>query len=272
MTIDLSGKVAIVTGGGRGLGRAMTLALTEAGADVVAAGHIPHDIEPIRYEVSEQGRGRCHAMLADVRKPDNCERVVQAAIDRFGHLDMMVNNAGLAYPGSIVDGQPEQWREMLEVNVLALLVGSQAAVNAMRRLGNGGHVVNISSVAALRHDSGVYGATKHAVNCITQTLREELANEDIRVVNIMPGAVATNFARNYDPEIVKGIGAVAGIELDWEPGDHIPDEALEKVQSTLEKLLAAPEDIADAVLYAVSVPLRLNIDEVVVRPAQQLQL
>jgi NADP-dependent 3-hydroxy acid dehydrogenase YdfG len=161
---------------------------------------------------------------------------------------------------------------MLEVNVLALLVGSQAAIRAMRRCGNGGHVVNISSIAAQRANSGVYGATKHAVNCITATMREELEDEDIRVVNVMPGVVATNFARNFDPQVLKGIGALAGIEIDLKPGERLPDEVLEKAQAALDRLIATPEDIADAVLYAVTVPFRINVAEIVVRPAKAMQL
>ena len=87
----------------------------------------------------------------------------------------MVNNAGVSFPEPIMDGDPEHWRIMLETNILALLVGSQAAVRAMRACGAEGHIVNISSVASLRPDSGVYGATKHAVNCINESLRRELS-------------------------------------------------------------------------------------------------
>jgi NADP-dependent 3-hydroxy acid dehydrogenase YdfG len=163
---------------------------------------------------------------------------------------------------------------MLETNVLALLAGSQAAVRAMRACGADGHVVNISSIAAHRSDSGVYGATKHAVNCICSTLRRELEEDSIRVVNIMPGAVATNFARNFDTEFLKGFVKMAGLELDQEirKGEKLPDEVFEKLQPVLEKLLAAPEDVADAVLYAVTQPIRVNIAELVVRPPKQLNL
>ena len=91
---------------------------------------------------------------------------MQRAVDDTGRLDIMVNNAGVSYPAPIVDGDPEEWRAMLETNVLALLVGCQAAIRAMRQSKAEGHIVNISSIAGHRADSGVYGATKHAVNCI----------------------------------------------------------------------------------------------------------
>jgi 3-hydroxy acid dehydrogenase/malonic semialdehyde reductase len=89
---------------------------------------------------------------------------------------------------------PEEWRAMLETNVLGLLVGCQAAVRAMRQCQAEGHIVNISSIAALRPDSGVYGATKHAVTAISHTLRRELEEDAIRVIDVRPGAIGTNFA------------------------------------------------------------------------------
>jgi NADP-dependent 3-hydroxy acid dehydrogenase YdfG len=99
---------------------------------------------------------------------------------------------------------------MLETNILALLVGCQAAVKAMRACGAEGFIVNISSIAAQRSNSGVYGSTKHAVNAISSTLRQELEEDTIRVVNVMPGAIATNFARNFDPAFVGGFAKMAG--------------------------------------------------------------
>ena len=172
----------------------------------------------------------------------------------------MVNNARLSYPSPIVDADPEEWRSMLETNVLALLVGSQAAVRAMRACKAEGHVVNISSIAAQRNDSGVYGATKHAVNCISATLRSELEDD------------ATNFARNFDPEFLKGLVKATGLEVEIERGEKLPDEVFDKLQPLMKQLLAAPEDVAEAVLYAVSQPIHVNVTEIVVRPAKQLNL
>jgi NAD(P)-dependent dehydrogenase (short-subunit alcohol dehydrogenase family) len=111
---------------------------------------------------------------------------------------------------------------MLETNVLGLLVGCQAAVRAMRACKAEGHVVNISSIAAQRSDSGVYGATKHAVNAISATLRGELEEDSIRVVNVMPGAIATNFARNFDPAFLEGFVKMSGVDVEIKPGEKLP--------------------------------------------------
>ncbi|HVM39499.1 MAG TPA: SDR family oxidoreductase [Acidimicrobiia bacterium] len=267
----LEGKTAVVTGASSGIGRAIAERLGAAGAFVYLAGRTLDAMEESRAKIEDAG-GKAEVVSTDVRDVSSVYSLVDRAVTDTGRLDVMVNNAGLSYPGPIADQTPEQWREMLEVNVLALLAGCQAAIRAMRSTGNGGHVVNISSIAAQHEDSGVYGATKHAVNCITSTLRKELENDDIRVVTVMPGAVATNFARNFDPEFIQGIGALVGIEMDWEQGSRLPDEVLTKAQDALKQLLAAPEDIADAVLYAVSPPLHVNVAEIVVRPARQIQL
>jgi NADP-dependent 3-hydroxy acid dehydrogenase YdfG len=161
---------------------------------------------------------------------------------------------------------------MLEVNILALLVGCQAAVKAMRACGAEGHVVNVSSIAALRRDSGVYGSTKHAVNAISATLRNELEDDPIGVVTIMPGAIATNFARNFDPEFLEGFVKMTGVDVEVKKGEKLPDELLDKLQPMLAQLLGDPQDIADAVLYAVTQPARVNVEQIVVRPPKQLNL
>src|SRR5690606_10772689 len=160
----------------------------------------------------------------DVREPAQVRALVDGAVAATGRLDVMVNNAGVSYPGKIAEGDPEQWRAMLETNVLALLVGSQAAIRAMRACGAQGHIVNVSSIAAQRNGSGVYGATKHAVNCIHHTLREELEDDAIRVTNVMPGAIATNFARNFDPAFVAGFVKATGVEIEVKKGERLPDE------------------------------------------------
>jgi NADP-dependent 3-hydroxy acid dehydrogenase YdfG len=208
----------------------------------------------------------------DVRDVQQVRQLVDRALQETARVDIMVNNAGLSYPAPIVDGEPEEWRAMLETNVLALLVGCQAAVRAMRACGAEGHIVNISSIAAQRPDSGVYGSTKHAVNCLSSTLRRELEEDSIRVVNVMPGAVATNFARNFDPAFVANFVKAAGMDVEVKRGERMPDSVMDAVQPKMQQLLAHPDDVAEAVLYAVTQPIRVNIADIVVRPPKQLHL
>jgi NADP-dependent 3-hydroxy acid dehydrogenase YdfG len=267
----LSGKTAIVTGASSGIGRAIAEKLGGAGARIFLAGRSPEPMEASRKKIEAAG-GRASHQILDVRDVKQMQSLVASAVAETGRLDVMVNNAGLSYPSSIADGEPEHWREMLETNVLALLVGSQAAIRAMRDCGAEGHVVNISSIAALRPDSGVYGATKHAVNCISATLRSELEDDSIRVVNVMPGAIATNFARNFDPEFLAGFIQATGSQVELKRGEKLPDEVLDALQPKLQQLLASPEDIANAVAYAVSQPIHVNVADIVVRPAKQLSL
>jgi NADP-dependent 3-hydroxy acid dehydrogenase YdfG len=200
------------------------------------------------------------------------QALVDLAVELTGRLDVMVNNAGVGYLGAVMDGTVEQWRAMLETNVLALLVGCQAAIRAMRRLGTPGCIVNISSVAATTPTSGVYGATKHAVNVITDTLRTELLDDPIRVTTIMPGVVATNLARTLPEETLRTIAALAGVDAEVIPGARIPDEVLERAQVALHEFIATPDDVADAVLYAVTRPADLHVTELVVRPKKDLAL
>ena len=155
-----------------------------------------------------------------------------------GRLDIMVNNAGLEFPAPILQGDPEDWRNMLETNVLALLVGCQGAVKAMRECNAEGQIVNISSVSAQRRNSGVYGATKHAVNVISASLRDELEEDNIRVTNVMPGATATNFARNFPKPFVDRIIQMSGMDIELEPGEHLPAETLDALAENMKKLYA----------------------------------
>jgi NADP-dependent 3-hydroxy acid dehydrogenase YdfG len=161
---------------------------------------------------------------------------------------------------------------MLETNILALLVGCQAAVKAMRACGAEGQIVNISSVSAQRRNSGVYGSTKHAVNVISSSLRDELEEDTIRVTNVMPGAIATNFARNFDREFVNGIVKMSGMEIEVQQGEHLPPQVLETLQTNMKQLLGNPNDVAKAVLYAVTQPIEVNIADIVVRPPRAMNL
>lgn len=267
----LQGKTAIVTGASSGIGRAIAERFGRERARVFLSGRTRAALEDAKRRIEDAG-GRATVSVDDVRDPRQVQELVNAAMRDTGRLDVMVNNAGLSFPQPIVEGDPEQWRTMLETNVLALLVGCQAAVRAMRTCKAEGHIVNVSSTAALRADSGVYGATKHAVNCISASLRGELEEDTIRVVNVMPGAVATNFARNFDPAVVGGLVAASGIQIELKRGERLPDEVFERVQPVLRQILAHPDDVAEAVLYAVTQPIHVNVADIVVRPPKQLAL
>jgi NADP-dependent 3-hydroxy acid dehydrogenase YdfG len=271
MSLPLSGKTAIVTGASSGIGRAIAEKLGAAGAHVYLSGRTREAMEEAKKRI-EQGAGRATVVAADLRDVRQVPALVERAASETRRLDVMVNNAGLSYPEPILEGDPEQWRAMFETNVIALLAGCQAAVRAMRACKAAGHIVNISSIAALRPDSGVYGSTKHAVNCISATLRRELEEDTIRVVNVMPGAIATNFARNFDPKVIAGLVQASGLKVEVKRGERIPDQVLEKVQPAMRKILGSPEDVADAVIYAVTQPIHVNIAEIVVRPAKQLAI
>ncbi len=266
----LRGRTAIVTGASSGIGRAIAEILGAAGAHVFLAGRTAAPMEASKKRIEEAG-GQATVRSGDIRDVAEVRALVDGATDQTGRLDIMVNNAGLSFPAPILEGDPEEWRSMLETNVLALLVGCQAAVHAMRACRAEGHIVNISSIAAQRGDSGVYGSTKHAVNTISSTLRNELEEDSIRVTTIMPGAIGTNFARHFDPAFVSGIIKMAGLDLQPTPGERLPDEVFERL-GDLRKLLGAPEDVARAVLFAVTQPIDVNVAEIVVRPPKAIQL
>ncbi|MGA2520257.1 MAG: SDR family oxidoreductase [Acidimicrobiales bacterium] len=270
----LAGRTAVVTGASSGIGRAVAEALGVAGAHVVLGGRTPEAMEQSVARISAAG-GTAEAHVHDVRVVDQARALVDQAVSSTGRLDVMVNNAGVSYPETIVDADPEHWRTMLETNVLALLVGSQAAVRAMRACGAEGHIVNISSVAALQPASGVYGATKHAVNCINESLRRELLDEPIKVITIMPGAIATSFARNFDPAVLELMVSSMGGNTDpaqFSPGQRLPDEVLLQARQSMADHLCAPEDVAEAVLWAVTRPAGVHLAELVVRPKKDLSL
>jgi NADP-dependent 3-hydroxy acid dehydrogenase YdfG len=266
---SLAGKTAVVTGASSGIGRAIAESFGAAGAHVYLAGRTQADMEAAQQQIAGAA-GRATIVTVDVRQPGAVATLVERALRDTGRLDIMVNNAGVSYPSPIVDADPEHWRAMFETNVLALLAGCQAAVRAMRQCGAEGHIVNISSIAAQRSDSGVYGATKHAVNCISSTLSRELEEDSIRVVNVMPGAIATNFARNFDPAMVGNMIRATGADIEVKKGERLPDDVIEKLQGMMKQILANAEDVANAVLFVVTQPIHVNVAEIVVRPPKQL--
>jgi NADP-dependent 3-hydroxy acid dehydrogenase YdfG len=240
----LDGKVAVVTGASSGIGEATVRALAAEGAAVVAGARRKDRLDGL---VEEVGR-KAIAIECDVTDESQAHNLVQRAVEEYGRIDILVNNAGVMLLSTVGKGLSDQWRQMFEVNVMGLLYATDAAIGHMKEQGSG-HLVNISSVAGrkvTRDSSGVYAGTKHAVNAISEGLRQELLENNVRVTIVGPGAV------------------------DTELPDHITDEEAREGLSGLLKLeRLQAEDIADAIVYAVTQPERVSVNEILIRPTQQ---
>ncbi len=271
----LDGKAAVVTGGSSGIGRATALALTAEGAAVAIGGRKASALEEVTGAITSQG-GQAISQAMDVRDEKQMAALVDAAVQEFGRLDIMVNNAGISYPGNIADGNVEEWREMLETNVLALLIGCREAIRAMKANG-GGHIVNVSSVAArgTGPTGQVYSATKHAVNAISDGLRQEVHDAGIRVTVIMPGGTLTNFGRTLPQEVLNNAARALGIDPEAEGvrhGEYLSQEGIDRVLRERPGTFLSADDLARAVLYAVTQPPSVHVDELLVRPSVGLNL
>ena len=264
----LEGKTAIVTGASSGIGRAIAETIGGAGATVFLAGRTESDLAATRARIEGSG-SRAYTRTLDVRHLDSIKTLISDAVSETARLDILVNSAGVLYPAGIIDGSPDEWREMLDTNILAVLTTCQLAVHAMRQCGAHGQIVNISSTASQRPDSGVYGATKHAVNCISNTLRRELRDDSIRVINVLPGATATNLFRYFRAEQLNDILTRAGADISV-PSGRLPHEAIDALIPATATFIVRPQDIADAVLYAILQPPELELSEMIVRPASSI--
>jgi NADP-dependent 3-hydroxy acid dehydrogenase YdfG len=187
----------------------------------------------------------------------------------------MVNNAGVNPFDNLIEGDVEKWREAFDVNVIGLALGCREAYRVMQ--GKGGHIVNVTSVAAryAEPESPIYAGTKHAAGAITESIRIALAPKNIRVTAVMPGAVATSLVRSMPQEQLFAIGRMFGIDpeaVGMEQGEHVPDEVLDRVKAVARNVVLWPEDVAEAVLYAVSAPETVQLNEIMIRPLQQLQM
>lgn len=256
---------AIVTGASSGIGRAIAKALANEGFHVFVTGRNAERLSETALAIEEKG-GRASFEAFDLRNSRRLQAFIFDTVEKTGCLNVMVNAAGVGYIDSIADGDLMKWQDMFETNVIAMLVGSQAAIRAMRKTKSQGHIVSISSYAGRMDASNVYGATKAAVDSICATLRKELQNEAIRVVNIMPGVVATNFGRNFSADFVNNVLKSFDIPANFQTGDVLSDPVLGTLIERASSLFASPDDIAQAVLYAVRQPQDLNISEIVLGP------
>ena len=273
----LDGKVAVITGGSSGIGRATALALSAEGAAVAVCGRKQEALDGV-VQAIKAGGGKAFGRVIDVRDDKDVAGLVDAAVKEFDRLDIFVNNAGVSFPSNIADGKTEEWREILETNVLALLIGCREAVRAMKANDpSGGHIVNISSVAARATgpNGQVYSATKHAVNAISEGLRQEVQPLGICVTTVMPGGTLTNFARHFPQEVLENAARSLGVDPEAEGvrrGEYLPQAGVDRILREHPGVLLAADDIARAVVYVVTQPASVHVNEVLVRPSRGLDL
>jgi len=245
---DLSGRTAAITGASSGIGEATALALAQAGAKVALGARRLDRIEALAERIEQDG-GTAVALAVDVADEEAATGFVRTARERLSGLDILVNNAGVMLLGPIGGADTQEWRTMIDVNVLGLLYCTHAALPIMREAG-GGDIVNVSSVAGrtARAGSGVYNLTKWGVNAFSEALRQETVGQGVRVTMIEPGYVDTEL-QSHNRDAVR--------------------EQIEGMKESMDGEVLVAEDIAAGILYAVAQPSHVSVNEVLIRPSRQ---
>lgn len=247
MVSKLEGKVAIITGASSGIGEATAIALAAEGAKVVIAARRVERLEAVAKQIIDHG-GQALSIVSDITDEAQAQNVIQKAHTEFGHIDILVNNAGISFPGRIENADPSNWRKMIDINVLALMYTTHIALPIFKAQ-KSGHIVNISSVAGRIARAGMagYNVTKWGVNAFSEALRQEVYQDNIRVTIIEPGLVET--------------------EIDQHITDVVAKQEIEARRKAITPLQS--QDIAAAIVYAVSQPQHVNVNEILIRPTQQ---
>lgn len=232
----ITGKVAFITGGSRGIGRATARALLRAGASVTITGTDQANLDSAFGELSAEGAGRVLAVRADVRQYAEVEAAMARAVDQFGGLDIVVNNAGVGIFRSVAETTVEDWHRVMDTNVSGVFYGCHAALPHLKARG-GGWIINVSSLASRNAfvNGAAYCASKSAVNAFSEALMQEVRYDGIRVAYVLPGSVNTGF------------GGLANT----------------KSEGALQ-----PDDVAQVVVDLLSHPGRSLPSRVEIRPAQ----
>jgi len=250
---DLNGAVALVTGASSGIGEATARMLAGRGATVAMAARRTDRLEQLGEEIAGSG-GTALPVELDVSNREAAEAAVARTVEELGRLDVLVNNAGVMLLGPMLEAPVEEWQQMVEVNLLGLMYMTKAAVPHLLEAAGGDRgvadIVNISSVAGriARRNSGVYNATKFGVGAFSESLRQEVTRQHVRVSLVEPGAVATELTSHNRPEV---------------------QEQIKSRFSDMKRLEA--EDIADAIEFVVTRPPHVAVNEVLVRPTDQEQ-
>jgi 3-oxoacyl-[acyl-carrier protein] reductase len=192
--VDYKGKVAVVTGGTKGIGRAIAEALAREGMDVCVGARSMDEVRQAVRELETVGEISATGAACDVRVNEECEALIAHAVEELGGVDVLVNNAGVGLFKPVEETTPEEFRAVLETNLFGVFYCCRAAVPEMKRRG-GGYIINISSLAGANpHPSmAAYNASKFALNGFSEALMQEVRHERIKVSYVMPGSVNTEF-------------------------------------------------------------------------------
>ena len=241
-----------MTGASSGIGEATAHALADRGASVAIVARRLDRLEDLAGRIRDVG-GTALALEADITEQTQAHDAVNRAVAELGRLDILVNNAGMMLLGPVLDAPTDEWWQMLDINVRALLYCADAALPHLLRAAQDSprqvaDMVNISSVAGrvVRRGSAVYNLTKHGVGAFSESLRQEVTERKVRVALVEPGATATELSSHNRPEIREGI---------------------QRRFTGVDRLQAA--DVADAILYVVTRPAHVAINEVLMRPTAQ---
>ena len=243
---NIKGKVVVITGASSGLGEATARLLSAQGATVVLGARRIERLQKLADELTGSG-GKALAVTTDVVHCDQVKRLVDTAVQRFGRVDVMLNNAGLMQQSPLERLKVDEWDNMIDINIKGVLYGIAAALPYMQQQ-KAGHIINVSSVAGHKVTplGAVYCATKHAVRALSEGLRQEVKAYNIRTTVISPGAVATEL-----PSHITDRDSAAGIQKFYK-GFAIPADSF-----------------ARAVVFAMSQPDDVDINEILFRPTRQ---
>jgi clavulanate-9-aldehyde reducatase len=245
----LAGRVAVVTGASSGIGEATAVALAGAGTRVVLAGRRLDRITAVASMIASRG-GSALAVQTDVTQENQVRELASRTAEAFGGLDILVNNAGMMSIGPVADARTEDWRKMIDVNLLGVLYCTHAALPMIAKRGRG-DIVNVSSAGGRRTSAGrgVYSMTKFGVGAFSEALRQEALESNIRVTLIEPGFVDTELAITSDNPFMKAAAAAGKKRIG------------QVLQSS---------DVANAIMFALSQPAYVSINEILMRPTGQL--